>query len=108
MDPTLAGEIGVMPGTTGQVDSSSAWPIAGQTGVTLGTGTGQHGVSPTGVGNGGGMFGAVNKVWSWLNTPFQQPMDPVTLGLMVGVVLIVVGLEYLPALALAPIAESVS
>jgi K+-transporting ATPase KdpA subunit len=29
-------------------------------------------------------------------------------GLMIGVVLIVVGLEYLPALALAPIAESVS
>jgi potassium-transporting ATPase potassium-binding subunit len=29
-------------------------------------------------------------------------------GLMIGAVLIVVGLEYLPALALAPVAESLS
>jgi K+-transporting ATPase A subunit len=46
---------------------------------------------------------------SVIDDPGALPTHTVSfVGLMVGVVLIVVGLEYLPALALAPIAESLS
>jgi K+-transporting ATPase KdpA subunit len=46
---------------------------------------------------------------SVIDDPGTLPTHTVSfVGLMIGVVLIVVGLEYLPALALAPIAESVS
>ena len=46
---------------------------------------------------------------SVIDDPGTLPTHTVSfVGLMIGVVLIVVGLEYLPALALAPIAESPS
>jgi potassium-transporting ATPase potassium-binding subunit len=46
---------------------------------------------------------------SVIDDPGTLPTHTVSfVGLMIGVVLIVVGLEYLPALALAPIAESLS
>ena len=44
-----------------------------------------------------------------IKDPGTLPTHTVSfVGLMIGAVLIVVGLEYLPALALAPVAESLS
>src|ERR1700727_3713541 len=86
MDPSL---LGVMSGTTSQVDPSSAWPIAGTTGIAAGTGTAQHGITPL-LGNGGSMSGAVNGVWQWLNKPFQTPFSPVTTFAAVGAVLVAI------------------
>lgn len=81
-------DLGVMPGTTGQVDPSSAYPIAGTTGLALGTGTQQHGMAPMMSGNGDGIKGAVESFWQWLNTPFTTAMSPVGIMLLVGVVII--------------------
>jgi hypothetical protein len=86
MDPSL---LGVMEGTTNAVDQYSAFPIAGSTGVAMGTGTSQHGVTPL-LGNGGGMSGAVNGVWSWLNKPFSTPFSPVTTFAAVGAVIVAI------------------
>lgn len=80
----------LLPGTTNQADPSSAFPIAGDTGMFAGTGTGQQGMTPV-IGNGGGTIsGGIVSVWRWLNVPFKQPMSPVSLTLMVGVILIAV------------------
>jgi hypothetical protein len=87
MDPDTEAALGVLPGTTGNVDPSSAWPIAGATGITAGTGTGQHGVTPMGNGN-GGITDAFQDVWEWLNTPFRSPMAPTDIWLLVGVVIV--------------------
>jgi hypothetical protein len=86
MDPSL---FGVMSGTTIAVDPSSAFPIAGSTGVAAGTGTSQHGLTPL-TGNGGGMGGAVNGVWAWLNKPFTTPFSPVTTFAAVGAVIVAI------------------
>jgi potassium-transporting ATPase potassium-binding subunit len=44
-----------------------------------------------------------------IEDPGTLPTHTVSfVGLMIGAVLIVVGLEYLPAVALAPVAESLS
>jgi hypothetical protein len=81
----MDGDLGILPGTTSQVDPSSAWPIAGDTGVSIGTGTGQHGTSP---GGGISISGAFETIWQWLNKPFTTNMSPVSIMLLVGVVLI--------------------
>jgi|ERR1700722_6012253 len=86
MDPSL---LGIASGTTIAVDPSSAYPIAGSTGVAMGTGTQQHGVAPL-LGNGGSMTGAVNSVWQWLNKPFTTPFSPVTTFAMVGAVIVAI------------------
>jgi hypothetical protein len=86
MDPSL---MGVMSGTTGAVDQTSAWPIAGSTGVAMGTGTSQHGITPL-LGNGGSMSGAINGVWAWLNKPFTTPFSPVTTFAAVGAVIVAI------------------
>lgn len=86
MDPSL---LGVMEGTTSQVDQSSAWPIAGSTGVASGTGTSQHGITPL-LGSGGSMSGAINGVWAWLNKPFTTPFSPVTTFAAVGAVIVAI------------------
>ena len=58
-DPSL---LGVLPGTTVNVDPSSAWPIAGNAGTALGTGTGQQGIVPQA--GGGSTFGTIfNNFW---------------------------------------------
>lgn len=80
---------GIEPGTTGQVDPYSAFPVAGDTGAAAGTGAGQHGVKPL-VGNGGTIVNAVNSVWDWLNTPFRSPMSPIDITLLIGVILIAI------------------
>lgn len=87
MDPETAFALGVMPGTTINVDPSSAFPIAGQTGSAGGTGTGQHGVSPL-IGGGGSIADAINSTWTWLNTPFTQVMSPTGIMLVVGAVIV--------------------
>jgi hypothetical protein len=84
MDPTL---LGLMPETTGQVDQSSAWPIAGSTGVVQGTGAGQHGIAPLFV-NGGTMGDAFNSVWGWLNEPFTSKLSPVGIFALIGTILV--------------------
>ena len=86
--PLSEPDLGVIPGTTGQVDPSSAYPIAGTTGLALGTGTQQHGVAPMLSGNGGGLKGVFEDFWQWLNKPFTTAMSPVDIMLLVGVIII--------------------
>jgi hypothetical protein len=80
--------LGILPGTTGQVDPSSAWPIAGTTGAALGQGIGQQGVTPMTNGIGGTVSDGVVDVWEWLNKPFTTNMAPMGVFLLVGVVII--------------------
>jgi hypothetical protein len=87
LNPAVASSLGIMPGTTGNADPSSTMGIAGATGITLGTGTGQQGLLPQASG-GGGMMEAVQDVWQWLNTPFKSPMAPTDVFLLVGTVLV--------------------
>lgn len=86
MDPTL---LGVLPGTTGNVDPNSAFPIAGWTGAAYGTGTGQHGVAPSTIGA-TSVQQAIQNIWGWLNQPFTQAMSPTDVFLLVGVVIIAI------------------
>ena len=81
--------LGVIPGTTGAVDYTSAFPIAGSTGAAYGTGTGQHGIAPS-IGAGGTMSDGINAVWQWLNTPFSSQMSMLNIFLIVGVILIAI------------------
>jgi hypothetical protein len=76
--------LGILPGTTGQVDPASVWPIAGDAGSASGTGAGRYGVS---LDTGGTMFGNVFlRVWNWLNTPFTTPFSAVDMFLIGGVI----------------------
>jgi hypothetical protein len=86
--PDVAAALGILPGTTTNVDPSSTAQVAGSTGAAMGTGTGQHGVAPTNGNGGGGMMEAFQDVWDWLNTPFRSPMAPMDVFLMVGSVLV--------------------
>lgn len=79
--------LGILPGTTGAVDPSSASPIAGATGIASGVGAGQQGIVPL-IGGTGSVSDAIDDVWEWLNTPFSSPMSPWTLVLIVGVILV--------------------
>ena len=88
MDPTSDAALGILPGTTGQVDPSSAWPIAGSTGIAQGQGVGQFGVSPMTDGITGTVGGAVTDVWAWINKPFTSAMSPVDVFILVGIVIV--------------------
>lgn len=81
-------QLGVLPGTTNNVDPSSAFPIAGDAGIASGTGAGRFGINPLVQGAGGAASHAVTTVWGWLNQPFTHPLAPVNLFLLVGIVLI--------------------
>lgn len=81
--------LGIVPGTTQNVDPSSAWPIAGSAGTVVGTGTGQHGVVPQ-TGGYGTMGSAFNNFWLWLNQPLTQPISAYSIFLLVGSVLIAI------------------
>ena len=70
------------------VDETSAFPIAGSTGVASGTGVGQQGIKP--ILFGGTMGDAVTSIWDWVNTPFKQPLSAVTIFWIVGSILIAV------------------
>jgi hypothetical protein len=87
MDPAL---YGLLPGTTGNADPTSAWPVAGQAGIASGTATGQHGVTPL-LGSGDAtVTDAINDVWEWLNTPFSTPMSAMTVFALVGSVIVAI------------------
>jgi hypothetical protein len=88
--PLSEPDLGVLPGTTGQVDPSSAYPFAGTTGIAAGTGTQQHGLAPSLSTSGGGITGAVESLWQWLNSPFTTPLDPVSVFLLVGTVIVAI------------------
>jgi hypothetical protein len=87
MDPSL---FGIASGTTVNVDPSSAYPIAGSTGIASGTGTSQHGIAPLLSGNGGTVSDAINGVWEWLNAPFSTAFSPVTVFAYVGAILVAI------------------
>jgi hypothetical protein len=91
MDPELDSALGLLPGTTGAVDPSSAYPIAGDTGVASGTGAGAHGLwmNAPPVGQAGGAIrDGIEQLWDWLNEPFTRPLSITTIFIMVGSVLI--------------------
>lgn len=81
---------GTIPGTTGNLDPTSAAKPAGSAGAALGTGTGQHGVIPLVSNLGGGVTSAIQDFLDWLNTPFKTPMSPASVGLLVGVIIIAI------------------
>ena len=87
-DTSSDAALGIMPGTTGQVDPSSAWPIAGSTGIAQGQGVGQQGITPMAGDITGSVGNAVTDVWSWINRPFTSSMAPVDVFLLVGVVIV--------------------
>lgn len=87
MNPNDPYSMGTVPGTTWAVDETSAFPIAGTTGIAAGSGTQQHGIIPL-TGQGGTVTGAANHVWEWLNTPFTQPMNPTSIFALVGAVIV--------------------
>jgi hypothetical protein len=76
---------GILPGTTAQLDAGTEGG-AGSVGVSLGTGTGQHGTQTVDTANGNPFAMA----WAWLNTPFTTNMSPWSVMLLVGVVLIAI------------------
>jgi hypothetical protein len=81
---------GVIPGTTGNLDPTSARNPAGSAGVALGTGTGSHGVIPIVSNLGGGVTSAITDFLDWLNTPFKTPMSPGSVGILVGVIIVAI------------------
>jgi hypothetical protein len=87
MEPSL---FGVLPGTTANLDPTSAYPFAGSSGVALGTGTQQHGVAPLLGGTGGTVSDGINGVWEWLNQPFQAQMSIMTVFGYVGAVIVAI------------------
>jgi hypothetical protein len=89
MEPSNPYAMGTVPGTTWAVDETSAYPIAGSTGIAAGTGAGQHGVVSL-FGNGGTVGEAVQDVWEWLNTPFSKPMSPTGIFALVGSVVVAI------------------
>jgi hypothetical protein len=83
--PPVDYSAGILPGTTGQADPD-AFGVAGSTGFALGTGAGAHGVQN--VNPGGAMGNPFVAVWQWLNTPFQTPLSPASIAVLVGVILV--------------------
>ena len=81
-------QLGIIPGTPGAVAPASAWPIAGSTGVAIGRGVGQQGVTPMGEGMGGSVGAGVTNVWGWINKPFTTNMAPLDVFLLVGIVIV--------------------
>jgi hypothetical protein len=86
MSDSLAG---ILPGTTTNADPWAAG-VAGSTGTALGTGTGAHGLVPVTGLLGGGVGTAINEVWQFLNAPFTTPLDPTSLFLIVGTILVAI------------------
>ena len=87
MDPSV---YGLLPGETMNADPSSAYPIAGSTGIAMGTGTSQHGIAPLLSGTGGTVSDGINSIWEWLNEPFNSRMSIVTVFGYVGAILIAI------------------
>ena len=83
MEPNL---LDMLPWQTTVADQgSAAWPT-GSFGVAEGTGAGQHGIRPSG---GGFSVGNIfSSTWAWVNRPFQSPMAPIDVVLLIGVIII--------------------
>lgn len=75
--------VGILPGTTNQVDPSSASKPAGSAGMSLGTGTGRFGIVPIASNLSTGAAGLIDSLWAFLKTPFG-PLSPITLAEIVG------------------------
>lgn len=88
MDMQNPWTLGIIPGTTQNVDPSSAWPIAGTAGAAAGTGTGQHGITP--MTGGTGVANAINNFWEWLNAPLTQPISAYSIFLIVGSIIVAI------------------
>jgi len=54
----------------------------------MGTGTGPYGVVTTPTMGGGTIGSGIKSVFSWINAPFTHPMNPATLFLIVGVIIV--------------------
>ena len=76
---------GTIPGTTGNADPN-AQGVAGSSGIAYGTGTGQNGQ----VLAGNNAMDGVTGIFDWLNAPFKTPLDPVSVVLLVGIVLVAI------------------
>lgn len=73
---------GIVPGTTSVLDPGTPGG-AGSSGVSLGTGTGQHGsIGVTGMGNSNPLV----TLWQWLNEPFTTAMSATDVFLLIGVI----------------------
>jgi hypothetical protein len=94
---------GILPGTTQQADPWQSG-VAGSSGVSLGTGTGQHGTVPT---EGLMSNGLVQPVLDFLNRPFATPLNKTDVFLLVGSVLIAVLLWNLILFHIRIAAESI-
>lgn len=79
---------GIIPGTTSNADPASAFPIAGDAGVSTGDGAGRYGFRLNL--KGFSMGNVFQRFWSWLNSPFQTPMSPTDIFLLVGVLLVAI------------------
>lgn len=81
---------GLLPGTTGNLDLGSANQPAGSAGLAVGTGTGRFGVIPIVSNLGGGVVTAISEFDDWLKKPFKTPMSPLSVGLLVGTILVAI------------------
>lgn len=81
---------GILPGTTGNLDPSSAARPAGSAGIALGTGTGMHGVIPMVSNIGGGIANVITEFDDWLKKPFKTPMSPASVVILVGTILVAI------------------
>lgn len=79
----------ILPGTTNNADPLSAFPLAGDTGVASGRGTGQHGITPI-IQPETSMGSTIQSVWDWLNKPFNEPLSPAGITLIVGAIIVAV------------------
>jgi hypothetical protein len=80
---------GSLPGETRQADPEASG-VAGSAGISMGTGTGQHGVVPLTGGDQMGVTGAIESMWRTLHKPFDAPLDALDITLIVGVVMVAV------------------
>jgi hypothetical protein len=94
---------GILPGTTQQADPWQSG-VAGSSGVSMGTGTGQNGSVPVGDGMDGGF---VAPVMDFLNKPFTTPLSKADVFLLVGTILIAVLLWNLILFHIRIAAESI-
>jgi len=54
----------------------------------MGTGTGPYGAVTVPTYGGGTVGDGIKSVFAWLNAPFTHPMNPTTVFLIVGVILV--------------------
>jgi hypothetical protein len=84
--PAMDWFAGTLPGTTNNVDPGAAG-VAGSAGIAYGTGTGRNGEVLAGS---NAMGAGVTGLFDWLNAPFSTPLDPVSVFLLVGIVLVAI------------------